>query len=75
MLLHVCVLVCVCVLVPVVTTLLSPSPGGGILSLYNISMDTSGYFICTSKNKIRSASCNITLKVLPRKNQCTQTLA
>ncbi|CAL8364154.1 unnamed protein product [Gadus morhua 'NCC'] len=38
---------------------------GGILSLYNISMDTSGYFICTSKNKIRSASCNITLKVLP----------
>ncbi|CAL8379484.1 unnamed protein product [Arctogadus glacialis] len=38
---------------------------GGILSLYNLSMDTSGYFTCTSKNKIRSAACNITLTVLP----------
>ncbi|CAL8246417.1 unnamed protein product [Lota lota] len=38
---------------------------GGILSLYNVSIETSGYFTCTSKNKIRSASCNITLTVLP----------
>ncbi|KAM3876889.1 glycoprotein A33 (transmembrane), paralog a [Diretmus argenteus] len=38
---------------------------GGILSLYNISKDTSGYYICTSSNKIRSASCNVTLSVLP----------
>lgn len=38
---------------------------GGILSLYNISRDTSGYYLCTSSNKIRSASCNITLTVMP----------
>ncbi|XP_037399096.1 glycoprotein A33 (transmembrane), paralog a isoform X2 [Pygocentrus nattereri] len=37
----------------------------GVLSLYNISMDTSGYFICTSSNKIRSATCNLTLAVMP----------
>uniref|UniRef100_A0A3Q3X0X5 Ig-like domain-containing protein n=1 Tax=Mola mola TaxID=94237 RepID=A0A3Q3X0X5_MOLML len=40
-------------------------PQGGILSLYNISVDTSGYYKCTSANKIRSASCNITLSVMP----------
>lgn len=39
---------------------------GGILSLYNISKDTSGFFICTSSNKIRSATCNLTLSVMPR---------
>ncbi|KAF7645437.1 hypothetical protein LDENG_00204430, partial [Lucifuga dentata] len=38
---------------------------GGILSLYNISKETSGYYICTSKNKIRTATCNITLSVMP----------
>ncbi|XP_039990209.1 cell surface A33 antigen-like [Xiphias gladius] len=38
---------------------------GGILSLYNISRDTSGFYICTSRNKIRSATCNITLAVMP----------
>ncbi|XP_078101875.1 cell surface A33 antigen-like isoform X2 [Sander vitreus] len=38
---------------------------GGILSLYNISKDTSGFFICTSKNKIGSASYNLTLAVMP----------
>ncbi|XP_045888789.1 glycoprotein A33 (transmembrane), paralog a [Micropterus dolomieu] len=38
---------------------------GGILSLYNISKDASGYYICTSSNKIRSATCNITLTVMP----------
>ncbi|XP_050930481.1 cell surface A33 antigen isoform X2 [Lates calcarifer] len=38
---------------------------GGILSLYNISKDTSGFYTCTSRNKIRAASCNITLAVMP----------
>ncbi|XP_016887815.1 cell surface A33 antigen-like [Cynoglossus semilaevis] len=37
----------------------------GILSLYNITKETSGYYICTSANKIRSASCNVTLSVMP----------
>ncbi|KAF5901374.1 cell surface A33 antigen-like, partial [Clarias magur] len=37
----------------------------GVLSLYNISQDTSGYYICTSTNKIRSATCNLTLSVMP----------
>ncbi|XP_004543475.3 cell surface A33 antigen [Maylandia zebra] len=37
----------------------------GILSLYNISKDTSGYYICTSRNKIRFATCNLTLAVMP----------
>ncbi|XP_053471942.1 cell surface A33 antigen-like [Ictalurus furcatus] len=39
----------------------------GVLSLYNISMETSGYYICTSANKIRSESCNLTLAVMPCK--------
>ncbi|KAK3530412.1 hypothetical protein QTP86_024449 [Hemibagrus guttatus] len=39
----------------------------GVLSLYNISADTSGYYICTSANKIRSDSCNLTLSVMPCK--------
>uniref|UniRef100_A0A8C9WWX7 Ig-like domain-containing protein n=1 Tax=Sander lucioperca TaxID=283035 RepID=A0A8C9WWX7_SANLU len=39
---------------------------GGILSLYNISKDTSGFFICTSTNKMGSASYNFTLAVMPR---------
>ncbi|XP_029354041.1 glycoprotein A33 (transmembrane), paralog a [Echeneis naucrates] len=38
---------------------------GGIMSLYNISKETSGYYICTSSNKIRSATCNVTLAVMP----------
>ncbi|XP_060786530.1 cell surface A33 antigen [Neoarius graeffei] len=37
----------------------------GVLSLFNVSMDTSGYYICTSANKIRSAKCNLTLSVMP----------
>uniref|UniRef100_A0A3Q2CQS6 Ig-like domain-containing protein n=1 Tax=Cyprinodon variegatus TaxID=28743 RepID=A0A3Q2CQS6_CYPVA len=36
-----------------------------ILSLYNISKETSGFYVCTSSNKIRSATCNITLTVMP----------
>ncbi|XP_054901207.1 cell surface A33 antigen-like [Poeciliopsis prolifica] len=38
---------------------------GGILSLYNITKETSGFYICISQNKIRSASCNLTVSVLP----------
>ncbi|XP_063302689.1 cell surface A33 antigen [Pelobates fuscus] len=38
---------------------------GGDLTLKNISMDTSGFFICTSTNKIGSESCNLTLAVMP----------
>ncbi|XP_029955126.1 cell surface A33 antigen-like [Salarias fasciatus] len=38
---------------------------GAIKPLLNISRETSGFYICTSKNKIRSASCNITLAVMP----------
>lgn len=38
----------------------------GVLSLFNISKETSGFYICTSSNKIRSATCNLTLAVMPR---------
>ncbi|XP_042349133.1 cell surface A33 antigen-like [Plectropomus leopardus] len=38
---------------------------GGILSLFNISKEASGFYICTSANKIRSATCNVTLAVMP----------
>ncbi|XP_077420954.1 coxsackievirus and adenovirus receptor homolog [Vanacampus margaritifer] len=37
----------------------------GILPLFNITKETSGYYTCTSSNKIRSASCNVTLTVMP----------
>ncbi|XP_033473932.1 cell surface A33 antigen-like [Epinephelus lanceolatus] len=37
----------------------------GILSLFNISKDTSGFYICTSTNRIGSARCNYTLVVTP----------
>lgn len=37
----------------------------GMMTLVNVSLDTSGFFICTSSNKIRSASCNITVAVMP----------
>ncbi|KAM9487268.1 cell surface A33 antigen isoform 2-T2 [Clarias gariepinus] len=37
----------------------------GLLSLFNVSVDTSGYYICTSTNQIRSAKCNLTLAVMP----------
>ncbi|KAK0141020.1 Cell surface A33 antigen [Merluccius polli] len=37
----------------------------GALALYNISVQTSGFFICTSTNRIDSAYCNLTLAVLP----------
>lgn len=38
---------------------------GGVMSLFNITKETSGFYICTSSNKIRSATCNITLAVMP----------
>ncbi|KAM4609422.1 V-set and immunoglobulin domain-containing protein 2-like [Polymixia lowei] len=37
----------------------------GFISLFNISMETSGFFICSSTNRIGSASCNFTLSVMP----------
>ncbi|XP_060689102.1 cell surface A33 antigen-like [Hemiscyllium ocellatum] len=37
----------------------------GELMLKNLSAETSGFFICTSKNKIKEVSCNITLAVMP----------
>uniref|UniRef100_A0A3P8SD80 Ig-like domain-containing protein n=1 Tax=Amphiprion percula TaxID=161767 RepID=A0A3P8SD80_AMPPE len=37
----------------------------GALSLFNITRETSGFFVCTSENRIGSASCNLTLVVEP----------
>nr|XP_046260874.1 cell surface A33 antigen-like [Scatophagus argus]XP_046260875.1 cell surface A33 antigen-like [Scatophagus argus] len=37
----------------------------GVLSLFNISREMSGYYICTSTNRIGSATCNMTLAVMP----------
>ncbi|XP_012719712.2 cell surface A33 antigen [Fundulus heteroclitus] len=37
----------------------------GVLSLFNITRETSGFFICISKNDIGSANCNFTLAVVP----------
>ncbi|XP_076119808.1 uncharacterized protein gpa33b [Alosa pseudoharengus] len=37
----------------------------GVLSLFNVSRETSGYYKCTSTNKIRSVSYNMTLSVMP----------
>nr|XP_057938129.1 cell surface A33 antigen isoform X2 [Doryrhamphus excisus] len=37
----------------------------GTLSLFNISRETSGFFICLSTNRVGSASCNFTLAVIP----------
>ncbi|KTF89635.1 hypothetical protein cypCar_00014077 [Cyprinus carpio] len=36
----------------------------GVLSLVSVSMETSGYYICLSTNKVRSAKCNMTLSVM-----------
>uniref|UniRef100_A0A8C4I2T8 Glycoprotein A33 n=1 Tax=Dicentrarchus labrax TaxID=13489 RepID=A0A8C4I2T8_DICLA len=35
------------------------------LSLFNISREMSGFYICTSTNEVGSASCNLTLAVMP----------
>ncbi|XP_051939073.1 cell surface A33 antigen [Hippocampus zosterae] len=37
----------------------------GALSLFNISRETSGFFICVSTNRVGSDSCNFTLAVMP----------
>ncbi|KAK7882453.1 hypothetical protein WMY93_028627 [Mugilogobius chulae] len=37
----------------------------GALSLFNISREMSGFYVCTSTNRIGSASCNFTLAVMP----------
>ncbi|XP_075054355.1 cell surface A33 antigen-like [Mixophyes fleayi] len=39
---------------------------GGELTLKSISMESSGFFICTSTNRIGKDSCNLTLAVMPR---------
>ncbi len=46
----------------------------GVLSLLNITIDTSGYYICTSANEIKSATCNMTLRVNPRKTHSSFSL-
>ncbi|XP_063161594.1 cell surface A33 antigen [Candoia aspera] len=38
---------------------------GGVLMLNNISADTTGYYICISKNTVGEATCNITVAVRP----------
>uniref|UniRef100_A0A3B3W392 Cell surface A33 antigen-like n=1 Tax=Poecilia latipinna TaxID=48699 RepID=A0A3B3W392_9TELE len=42
-----------------------PKTTESTLFLYNLTKETSGFYICTSANKIRSASCNLTVTVLP----------
>ncbi|XP_044072356.1 cell surface A33 antigen-like [Siniperca chuatsi] len=37
----------------------------GAISLFNITREMSGFYVCTSINRIGSASCNITLAVMP----------
>ncbi|XP_035030914.2 cell surface A33 antigen-like [Hippoglossus stenolepis] len=37
----------------------------GVLSLFNISRGMSGFYTCTSTNRVGSASCNFTLSVTP----------
>lgn len=39
----------------------------GALYLFNISRETSGFFVCTSTNEIGSNHCNLTLAVMPGK--------
>ncbi|CAL8267167.1 unnamed protein product [Lota lota] len=37
----------------------------GVLALFNISKEDSGFYVCTSNNRVGQASCNLTLSVLP----------
>ncbi|XP_075870636.1 cell surface A33 antigen-like isoform X2 [Nelusetta ayraudi] len=37
----------------------------GVLHLFNVSKETSGFFICDSTNRLGSQSCNLTLSVMP----------
>ncbi|XP_068429087.1 cell surface A33 antigen-like [Clinocottus analis] len=47
----------------------------GALSLFNISRETSGFYICTSANRIGSNSCNFTLSVTPTSMKVGSTAA
>nr|XP_061827903.1 cell surface A33 antigen-like [Nerophis lumbriciformis] len=47
----------------------------GALSLFNISRETSGFFICVSTNRVGSASCNFTLAVMPASSNMGATAA
>ncbi|XP_060090449.1 cell surface A33 antigen [Heteronotia binoei] len=38
---------------------------GGLLTLKNISADTSGFYICTSTNSVGMKSCNMTVSISP----------
>ncbi|XP_053166366.1 cell surface A33 antigen isoform X2 [Hemicordylus capensis] len=38
---------------------------GGLLTLKNVSADTSGYYICLSKNNVGEEKCNITVSIMP----------
>ncbi|XP_054443579.1 cell surface A33 antigen [Pteronotus mesoamericanus] len=42
-----------------------PPGTGQVLTLKNISMDTSGFYICTSSNEVGTEFCNITVTVRP----------
>ncbi|CAL8370741.1 unnamed protein product [Arctogadus glacialis] len=37
----------------------------GVLALFNISKEVSGFFVCTATNRVGHDSCNLTLSVLP----------
>uniref|UniRef100_A0ACB8FGV5 Uncharacterized protein n=1 Tax=Sphaerodactylus townsendi TaxID=933632 RepID=A0ACB8FGV5_9SAUR len=38
---------------------------GGLLTLKNISADTSGFYICTSTNSVGNEFCNMTVSISP----------
>lgn len=44
---------------------LVPPGTGQTLALKNISMDMSGYFVCTARNEVGEEQCNMTLAVTP----------
>ncbi|NXA35167.1 GPA33 protein, partial [Eudromia elegans] len=46
-------------------SLQAPGGTGQQLTLKNISADTSGFYICTSSNRVGKEFCNITLSVMP----------
>ncbi|XP_060909362.1 cell surface A33 antigen-like [Labrus mixtus] len=37
----------------------------GVLSLFNVSQETSGFYMCSSTNRIGTAKCELTLAVMP----------
>ncbi|KAI7808414.1 cell surface A33 antigen [Triplophysa rosa] len=46
----------------------------GVLSLFNVSMETSGFYVCLSSNKVGSEKCNFTLSVIPPSMNIASTL-